>query len=73
MDTSTCVAKIDKLVMVSHYCYNEGNIHENLITVSPAEDTTAIAFLIYLLKCMICTVLNGVDCSLNNHMMVWMS
>lgn len=27
--------------MVARYCDNEGNIHENLIAVSPAEDATA--------------------------------
>jgi len=41
MDTSTDIAKTDQLVMVARYCDNEGNIHENLIAVSPAEDATA--------------------------------
>jgi len=41
MDTSIDIAKTDQLVMVARYCDNEGNIHENLIAVSPAEDTTA--------------------------------
>lgn len=41
MDTSTDVAKTDQLVMVARYCDNEGNVNENLIAVSPAEDATA--------------------------------
>lgn len=40
MDTSTDVAKTNLLVMIERYCDSKGNILENLIAVSPAEDIT---------------------------------